>query len=822
MIGPLPLDELRRNLGYAVRQLVRNPAFALTSLAILALCIGANTTVFSLVDAALLRPLPYPRPERLALVVTHIEGAGERYEQSSQDGRTWERVRDAAEGIDAAPFSSTPTGVNFAAGGRVDEVAQQRVGAGFFRVLGVPPAAGREFTADEDLPGGPAAVVLSHDLARRLFAGGAAAVGRRVLLRGEPHTVVGVMPEGFRTAAPADLWAPLRASTAGEGVGTNYGIVARLDPGVDWGRAEGSVQRAGQGALEERGFAPGVTARLRLIPLQRGLTEGLRGRLLLLWAAVGVVLAIGCVNVAGLLLVRGAARRREVATRMALGGGRGAVVRQFLTESLVLAVAGGLAGVVLAWLGLAAVRAFAAESLGVWQVVRLDGRVLAVSAALSLGAAIVFGLFPALEATRLDLRSADRGGRGVAGARRRWPRRALVVVEVALGVVLLVGAGLLVRTLVHLRAVGPGFDAAGVVAGRMPLADARYTTRERVEALFARGLSRLREIPGVEHAGAGLSVPFERALNMPFVLRRGEAPGEPRITTLTYVTPGYLEALGLPLLRGRLFTDGDGGGTGEVVVVNRAFVGAYLAAAESGAGDVLGTHLEIAGGPRRVVGVVGDVLQVPSWGDYEPIDAVPAVYMAVAQASDEFLRLVHTWFSPSWVVRTAGRRGETAAALDAAVRAAAPEIPFAGFHPVERVRARALTDERLQAALLCGFAAVALLLAAAGIGGLIAGSVTERTRELGIRIALGATPASAIAAAALPGVALAAAGVAVGSLGALAAGRALRHLLHGVGPHDPATLAGVALLLVTVAAVASLLPALRIARLDPARTLRDE
>jgi predicted permease len=813
-------DELRRNAVYALRLLRRSPGFTLTVVLTLALCIGANTALFSVVDAVLLRPLPYPRPERLAMLATSIERQGARSEQLAHTGATWEVVRDANLGMDAAVYSGWSMGVNVVAAGEARHVRQQRVGAGFFRVLGVEPLVGRGFDEDEDRERGPAVVVLGHDLWRHSFRGDPQIVGQTITLRGEPHTILGVMPPGFRTGTPAELWTPLRASTTGEGEGTNYGIVARLKDGVAWERARSELRVAGRAAIDHMQVPAEVFARLDLVPLQRGLTEHLRQRLLLLWAAVGVVMLIGCVNVAALLLARAGHRSADIATRMALGGGRAAIVRQLLTESLVLALGGGLVGVVMGYGAIQAVGSFAENDLGIWQDVRLDGRVLALSAVLTVLTSVLFGLFPALRATRMDLGSAvvHAGARGVAGPRSQLPRRVLVVAEVALGVVLLIGAGLLVRTMAHLNGLQPGFDATHVIAAEVSLDEERYASPQRLTRLFDDSLERIAGLPGVRQAAVGLSLPYERWLNIGLSrLDHPEDARQPRLTNLSYVTPGYFDVLRIPLLRGRVFDEADREGAPAVVIVNEAFVREYY-----GGEEPLGARIALSSADREIVGVVGDVQQRPGWGDFGPLGTMPVAYIPATQTSSEFLGLVHTWFAPSWIVRTAGPQTGLVRGMEDALARADPLLPFAGFKPLDDLRGEALARERFQALLLSLLAGLALMLAAVGIGGLIAHSVTERTRDLGIRMALGATHARAIAGIVRPGILLTVTGVAIGIVLSRLASRALGAFVYGVSPTDLPTFAAVAATLMIVAFAASLLPALRITRLDPSQTLRDE
>jgi predicted permease len=504
------LETVGREVRSAARTLLHSPVFTVTSLLILAICIGANTALFSVVDAVLLRPLPYPEPERLGEVIARYRTKGAVDDEDAQTGQTWFLLRDHARAFDTAVFSGISSGVNFAAAGRAEYVQQERVGAGFFRVLGVPPLLGREFSADEDRPGGAAVAVLSHPFWSRVFHSDPAALGRAVMLGGEPHVIVGVMPPGFTTPATGDLWTPLRPSTDGEGEGENYSVIARLRPGATWEQAASEVAVIGETALRER-LSQGVSARLLLLPLQRGLTASVRAPLLVLWAAAIVVLLIGCVNIAGLLLARAAARTRELATRLALGAARLAVLRQLLAESLLLSLGGGLGGLLLAFWALRELRWMAQDSLHLWQTMTLDGRVLGAALGVSILTSLAFGLLPAFRMSRIDLRAVlGEGGRGATDGGYRWARRLLVVAEVALGVVLLVSAGLLLRSFAAMRALQPGFEAAHVMTAQVSLQDARYATRRQVDHLFTASLERLRAVPGVEAAAVGLGLPYER------------------------------------------------------------------------------------------------------------------------------------------------------------------------------------------------------------------------------------------------------------------------------------------------------------------------
>jgi predicted permease len=411
----------------------------------------------------------------------------------------------------------------------------------------------------------------------------------------------------------------------------------------------------------------------------------------------------------------------------------------------------------------------------------------------------------------------DSASRGIAGGRRHWLRRVLVTGEVALVMVLLVNTSLLLRAYAHLQGLRPGFDPSNVLTAQIPLQDARYATNASVCRLFDESLVRIRQLPGVEFAAVGLSLPYERGLNLTFERPGARDGGRVPLTNLTYVTPDYFAVLRISLRRGRLINDSDAADASKVVLVNEAFVRAYLDQEEP-----LSAYMNISNAERQIVGVVGNVQQNAGWGNEGPLWAVPTVYVPVTQTEDRFMPLVHTWFQPNWIVRTSGPQQGLVGSVQKAITAVDPLLPFAGLRTMEEVRAGALAGQRFQAVLLGTLAGLALTLAAVGLYGLIANSVVERRREMGIRLALGATGPQAVRAVALPGVLLGLAGVAVGAAGAWMSAPVMQSLIWGVSPTDPATFGGVALCLMAIAAAASFLPALRVARLNPAETLRNE
>jgi predicted permease len=822
------LETLGRDLRYALRMLRKTPAFTLIALVTLAVGIGVNTAIFTVVNALLLKPLPFPEPERLATVQTLVRSPRGQSLNEAVDGTTFFAIHDNATTVDSAiAAGGFGGGVNLVAEGVAANVRQQRLSAGYLSILGVPPLIGRDFRPEEDREGGQPVAVLGYDLWARAFNADASIVGRAIMLRGEPYTVVGVMPRGFTTGVPTDVWTPARPSQTGEGGGANYHMIVRVRPGHTWQQANAEIAQLGSpAAIAHFDNRAELTAESRLVPLQQDSTAEIRQPLLMLWGAVGLVLLTACVNLAGLLLARSATRVREIATRMALGSGRAAVIRQLLVETAVLALGGGALGVGVGWLVLAALKNLSVDVYPVGFPLELDWRVLAMTLVLSLATSLVFGLAPALHASRIDVQAAlaESGTRGSSAASARWPRRLLVIGEVAMTVVLLVSAGLLVRTFMHLRSLDPGFDPSNVTTATVSLQDKRYEDGEKINRLFADSLARIRRQPGVQAAGITLGLPYTRLLNMGFRRVEGAAADEPgRATNVSYVTPGLIEALRLPLIKGRAFTDADTSTSQPVVIVNDEFVRRFYKGQ-----DVVGQHLRVAlregDTPREIVGVVGSARATSSGlgGDGSPLVVPFVVYIPATQTGDAFFNLVHTWFSPSWVVRSAGPVNGVAEAIRQSIAAVDPLLPIAKMESMVDVQADSLRQQRFTMALVAGLGAVALLLAAIGIHGLIASSVSERTRELGIRLALGASRRRVLLDVVVPGLRLAAIGVIIGAAASVAAAQLLRSFLWGVQPGDPITFAGVVAVLLTVSLVASVLPALRVLRLDPALTLRAE
>lgn len=813
----LPFFEtLARDVRYGLRMIRRAPGFACTVIATLAVVIGANTAVFSLANGLLLADLPYPSSSELHLLAADVRTPRGQFSGTGQDGFVWEALSRTPWAERAAVMTGWSSSVNLSADNQALFVDQQRVSAGFFRVLGVSPARGREFLPEEDRPGGPAVVILSHQLWQRLFAGQDNVLGTSIMLRGEPWQVVGVMPEGFRSTADADLWTPLRPSTSGEGGGTNYTILIRVPGGTSIDAATAQMRPLLDPSLRERGLGDEVTATVSLLGLREQMTAEHRDVLYMLGAAAIVVLIIACANLATLMLARGSSRTREIATRMALGSGRRVVVRQLMVEAMVLAALGGAGGLLLGGLGLEWLQQLAGERFSDWTRVSMDARVIAVSGGLALLTSLAFGLGPAWQASKLDVRSAMNEGstRAVAGGGRHWTRRGLIVAEVALGVVLLVCAGLLTRTFVNLTDLDAGFETEGLVTTQVSLLDARYPGPDEVRPLFARVLEQLERDPAVASAAVSLGLPFQRALNMGFRFSGDEAA---RTASVMYVSPSFFDTFGIPLRDGRTFTSGDIASSRPVVIVNEAMQRLYAK------GDpVLGRELRVSGQEWDVVGVVADVQQRPGFTVTGmvpgPLVASPTIYVPVAQMTTGIAG-AHLWFGPAFTVR-ATSRADAERALASAVAAADPMLPIGRVQTLDDLRASATGAERLLMTLVGVLAVAALVLMAVGLHGVIANAVGERTREFGIRLALGATPGSVLWLVVSSGVGLAVVGVVIGLGLARPAVALVASSLYGVTESDPFTHVGAAAFLLVVATVASLLPALRVRRVDPGLTLK--
>jgi predicted permease len=809
------VEILNQNLRFAVRQLWRNPGFTVTVVLTLALSIGANTAIFSIVNALLLKSLPYSQPERMGTIYTHVTGPMGWDERHHVNGEQWELLRDNVPSLIAAVSATRTSGVNLQADSQVQYLHAGRVSAHYFDVLAIHPIVGRNFSEAEDLPHGARTAILSYGLWRNAFASDPNISGKNILLKGEPYTVVGVLPDGVTVPLDADVYTALQASRDGEGGGTNFDLITRLREGATWQQADAEINRAWslRTVRYELQDNPGAQVTYYSVPLQKGETATLRPQVLALMLAAGIILLIACANLAGLTLVRMLRRMPEVATRLALGASRWQIQKQFWVETLLLAFVGGTAGIAVGFVTLRGLLQLLPEHFFPVAAVPLDGRVLAFTVLISVLTSVLFGMIPALTGLRYDLRSAI-ANRSTGRANQLGLRQGLIAGEVALTVVLLASSGLLIRTLVHLQTLPPGFDSTGVMTAKASLDDARFHDSAEFRKLLYASIAAMRQIPGVQHAAVGLSLPFERTLNSGVMLSDGKESGQQVMTGEAYISPDYFGALQIPILMGRAFTDADGPNSQQVAIVNQTFVRKFFNGASP-----LGHYVDK---DKMIVGVVEDVAIEPGLDPTAPLSAEELMYIPATQVDAPSLSLLHVWFQPSWIVRTAGPVEGLTAQMQRALASVDPNLPFSGFYRMNDLLERTLATQRVEVALLSTMAVLALLLSAVGIFALVANIVAQKTREIGIRMALGSTIQQAMVNIGGPGVRASGLGLILGLVLCAGALRAMRSVLYGVGIYDIPTIVCVILILASVTVIAGTVPTLRIARIDPAQTLRDE
>jgi predicted permease len=809
------MDALGQNLKFAVRQLGRNPGFTATVILTLALSIGANTAIFSIVNALILTSLPYSHPERMGTIYTRITGTRSSDERHHVNGEQWELLRDDVPALMSAVSSGQTSGVNLQAGTQVQYLQAGRISEHYLDVLGVHPVAGRNFSEVEDRPHGPKSVILSYGLWRNSFGSDSKILGRSILLKGEPYTVIGILPEGVTTPLNADLYTALQPSREGEGGGTNFDAITRLRDGATWQQADAQINRAWlrRSQRYELSNNPGAQVSYYSVPLQKGETATLRPQVLTLMMAAGFILLIACANLAGLTLVRMLRRMPEVATRMALGASRWQIQRQLWVENLLLAFVGGIAGVAVGFGALRGLLLLLPEHFLPIASVPLNDRVLAFTLLLSLLTSVLFGMLPALVTRRLDLRSAIASKAVIGGDRLRL-RQALIVGEVALTVVLLAASGLLIRTLIHLQTLPAGFDATGVMTARASLDDARFHDPVAFRKLLSESTLAMRQIPGVQHAAVGLSLPYERALNSGVTLSDGKEAGQQVMTGVVYVTPDYFAGLQIPVRMGRSFTEADGPDSQHVAVVNETFARKFFHGTSP-----IGRYVDK---DTMIVGVVEDVTIAPGLEVNAPLAGEESMYIPATQVDGKLLSLVHVWFQPSWIVRTAGPVEGLTAQMQHALASVDSNLPFSGFYRMSDLQAKTLATQRVEVALLSAMAGLALLLSAVGVFALVANIVAQKTREIGIRIALGSTIRQAMVHVGTPGVRASILGLLLGLMLCAGVLRTMQSVLYGVSVYDTPTIFAVVGVLGLVTLIASLVPTLRIAGIDPAKTLREE
>jgi macrolide transport system ATP-binding/permease protein len=807
--------EIRQHLRFAARQLWRNPGFTATVIITLALSIGANTAIFSLVNVLMLKSLPYSHPERMGTIYTRVTGSHPSDERHGLNGEQWELLRDNVPSLISAVSSTGTSGVNLGLGSHGQYLRAGRISAHYFDVLALQTILGRNFSEDEDRPHGPKVVILSYGLWRNTYSSNPNILGQSIQLKGEPYTVIGVLPESSTTPLNADLYTALQPSRGGEGSGTNFECITRLRDGATWQQADAEINRVWSVRAHryELQNSPGAQVTYYSVPLQKGETDSLRPQVLSLMLAAGFILLIACANLAGLTLVRMLRRAPEVATRLALGASRWQIQKQFWIENLLLALVGGVVSI---GMGLAALRGLLLllpEHFLPVAHVPLDARVMAFTLAVSLLTSVLFGMLPALTARSVDLRS-SMASRAVSSGSSVVLRQGLIAGEVALTVVLLAASGLLIRTLVHLETLPPGFNPNGVIVAKASLDDVRFHDPAAFRKLLDEGTAAMGKIPGVQNAAVGLSLPYERTLNSGVTLSDGKEAGQQDGTDVVYVTPGYFGTLQMPLLAGRIFTDADGPNAQHVAVVNQAFTRKFY-----GGTNPVGRYIDK---DTLIVGEVADVSVSSGLYEGAPLMSEQGMYIPAAQLKAQELSLVHVWFQPDWIVRTAGPVEGLTDQMQRAIASVDPNLPFSGFYSMRDLLAKTLATQRVEVALLGALAALALLLSAVGIFALVANIVAQRTREIGIRMALGSTVSQAMVQIGRSGAGASVLGLFLGLALCAGALRVMRSVLYGVGIYDAPTLATVVLTLVLVTLLATTLPTLRIAKIDPANTLREE
>ena len=823
------MDDLLSDLRFTNRTLIKAPAFTLAAVAALTLGIGANTAIFSVVNAVLLKPIAAPEPNRVVYFVnTSPQGSGPA--ASPAKFMHWRRQTDVVE--DASAFRGNV--VNYTGGEVPEQLRAGQVSAAFFHLFGARTIHGRTFTDDEDRPNVGKVTVLTHGLWVRRFGSDPGVVGRSIALGGEPFTIIGVLAPGVDVEGlgfSPELWIPFQIDPNTSDQGHYFAVAGRLKPGVSLDQAKARVQLSAQEFSAKYPNALGPNQGFSVERMQDVLVRNVRSMLLVLAGAVSFVLLIACANVANLLLVRATGRRREIAVRAALGAGRGRIMRQLLTESIVLSLAGGALGLVAGVAGIRALLTINTANLPRvgenGALVALDWRVVLFALLVSLATGVVFGLIPAVQASRTDLSSTlkESAGRSGTGFRQNKARAMLVVAEMALALILLIGSGLLIRTSIALGAVDPGFDTTNVLTMKMSLQNPRFFAADAVERLVQDGAERLRAVPGVEVASAACCVPLEGGYGLGFVIQGrplADRPFHGGGSWLT-VSPGYFEVFRIAMKRGRSFQERDDKLAPPVVIVNEAFARRYFKE-----GDPLNERLVIGHSgnvgmrefmseqPRQVVGVAGDVRDGAL--NREP---APTMYIPQAQLPDPANQL-NVRISPmAWVIRTRMAPYTISAAVQEQLRQASG-LPVSDVRSMGDVVSRSISRQRFNMLLMMVFGASALLLAAIGIYGLMAYSVEQRTQEIGIRLALGADSSTMRRMILVQGMRLAVVGVVLGLASAFGLARLIANLLYGVTARDPLVFITVPAILTVVALVGVWLPARRAIRVDPVVALRAE
>jgi putative ABC transport system permease protein len=821
------MERLIADLRYAVRLMAKQWSFTLVAVMALALGIGANTAIFSVVDTVLLQPLPYPQPDRI-MRLGRLFPQGVGYSISIPKYMAWRRSQ-AFEAIALHDFASL--GMNLGSGNPPQQVDAIHVSADYFRVFGVAPMSGRGFTDAEDLPGGPHVAVISYGLQQSRL-GGSGGVGNQILLNGVPYSVVGVLPVGFHPEPNAEVWLPLQADPNSTNQGHYLNVAGRLKAGVTIAAAQAQMNVIGEQFREANPKWMDKSEGVAVRSMREATTGDVRTALLVLFGAVALVLLIACANVANLLLARATGRQREMAVRSALGASRGRVVRQLLTESLLLAAVGGLVGLGLGAWGIRGLLLLAPANVprltdangAPIVALALDWRVTGFALAVSVLTGIIFGLVPALHTSKPDLSSSlkEASGRSGTGLRHNRSRALLAVTEIALALVLLVGAALLIRTFAGLRSVDPGFDPRNILTLQTSLAGGGYRTTANVDEFTRQVVRRLETLPGVQAAAAAVALPVETGIDLPFAIvgkqpSRGDYHGDEQWRS---VSSHYFQVFKIPLRRGRVFNDTDTGSSTRVVLINEAMAKKYWQN-EDPVGQLLligkGLGPQFEDPARQIVGVVGNVRE-NGLGN----EGVGVMYIPQSQAPEGITALANSVIPLSWAIRTATEPMSQRVSVEGELHTVDGQLPISRERTMEQVIAGAVSRQSFNMVLLSLFAAVAVVLAAIGIYGVMSYSVQQRKQEFGIRMALGAGRSRLLRMVLGQGFRLTGVGVAIGLMLAYGVTRVLASLLFGVKASDPLTFTVAAVTLAAVALFAAYIPARRATTVDPAVALRYE
>ena len=828
------MDAFLKDLKQSVRMFLRTPGFTIAAIAALALGIGTSTAIFSVVNTVLLKPFAYPDPERIVMFQNTYQQFNRTGSASPTEFNWWRQQTAAFQDVSAYQFSAA----NLTSESFPELIPTMRVSADFFRLCGANALYGRTFTAADDLPNAPKTAVLAHGFWQRHFGGDPQVIGRRIILGGNLHEIIGVMgPDlangqiseqsfgagNIEVQEPPDVYLPFQLDPNSSERGHFFNVAGRLKSEVTLAAANLHLQASyPEYARKWPDRTPG--AGFGVQRLQDAVVGAVRNSLLILWAAVGFVLLIACANVANLLLARATGRKREMAIRAAVGAGRGRIVRQLLTESVMLALAGGVLGVAAGYAGIRALLSLSPGDiprLGPGgSSVSLDWRVLGFTLALSILTGILFGLIPAWQLSRADLSSPlkESGNRSGTSVRHNKTRALLVATEIALAVVLLIGAALLIRTVIAIRHVNPGFDAQNVLTMRMSLTGPQFEKPAGLIQVVHEGVRRISALPGVEVAAATCCVPLVDRLFLGFqIVGRPEGPASRGNAGWTVVSPGYFETFKVPVLRGRTFTEWDDSGP-PVVVINDALAKRFWPHSDPLNDRIIGGGLENQDeAPRQIIGVVGDVHD-----DALNRDPRPNVYTLSAQLDEAAVSLVLPTFPWAWVIRTRVAPLSLSSAIQNELRQASGGLPVARIRTMDEVLSRSMARENFNMLVLTIFGCSALLLGAVGIYGLMAYSLAQRVQEIGIRLALGADSSHIRNMVMIQGLGPALVGMACGLAAAFGLTRLIASFLFGVKAWDPLVFFAVPVILVGVALVAVWLPAMRASRVDPIHALRYE